>query len=121
MNHVVIDWIQRLKVAFYEADDLLDDFSTELQQQEVMTGNKLIKEVCIFFSKSNQIAYSIKMAHKIKAIKEKLDAINIDRNFDLKESLEEKRVMNIERETNSFIRVEYVIGRNDDKKKVIQL
>ncbi|KAJ0044508.1 hypothetical protein Pint_05337 [Pistacia integerrima] len=121
MNHVVIDWIQRLKGAFYEADDLLDDFSTELQRREVMTENKLIKEVCIFFSKSNQIAYSIKMAHKIKAIKEKLDAINIDRNFDLKESLEEKRVMNIERETHSFIRAEHVIGRNDDKNKVIQL
>ncbi|XP_031280009.1 uncharacterized protein LOC116138436 [Pistacia vera] len=44
MNHVVIDWIQRLKGAFYEAGDLLDDFSIELQRREVMTGNKLIKE-----------------------------------------------------------------------------
>ncbi|KAJ0103678.1 hypothetical protein Patl1_05461 [Pistacia atlantica] len=75
MNREVKNWIQRLKDAFYDADDLLDDFSTQLRWREVLTQNKMAKEVRIFFSKSNQIAYSLRMAHKIKTIREKLDEI----------------------------------------------
>jgi hypothetical protein len=35
-NHVVKDWLGKLKDAMYEADDLLDDFSTELLRRQVM-------------------------------------------------------------------------------------
>ncbi|KAJ0046172.1 hypothetical protein Pint_05233 [Pistacia integerrima] len=38
-NEMVIEWLRRLKVVFYEADDLLDDLSTELIKREMMTGN----------------------------------------------------------------------------------
>lgn len=61
-NHQVTLWLRRLKDAFYDADDLLDDFAGVLKQQEATS------EVRIFFSKFNQIAYSLKMAHKIKTI-----------------------------------------------------
>ncbi|XP_044508740.1 putative disease resistance protein RGA3 isoform X1 [Mangifera indica] len=121
MNQQLTNWIQRLKDAFYDADDLLDDFSTELRRREVMTGNKLAYEVRIFFSKYNQIAYSLRMAHKIKTIKEKLDEIKNDKQFHFSEHLVEKGVISIERETHSFIRVEKVIGRDNDKGEVIRL
>ncbi|KAJ0103239.1 hypothetical protein Patl1_05330 [Pistacia atlantica] len=38
-NELVIEWLRRLKVVFYEADDILDDLSTELIKQEMMTSN----------------------------------------------------------------------------------
>ncbi|XP_044508729.1 disease resistance protein RGA2-like [Mangifera indica] len=121
MNQQVTDWIQRLKDAFYDVDDLVDDFSTELRWREVMTGNKLGYEVRIFFSNYNQIAYSLRMAHKIKTIREKLHEIKNDKQFHFSEHLVEKGVISIERETHSFIRVEKVIGRDNDKGKVIKL
>uniref|UniRef100_A0A2N9HRB0 Rx N-terminal domain-containing protein n=1 Tax=Fagus sylvatica TaxID=28930 RepID=A0A2N9HRB0_FAGSY len=62
-----------------EHNDLLDDFSTEALQREVMTGNKMTKEVRIFFSSSNQLAYSLKMGHRIKAIRERLNVIENDK------------------------------------------
>ena len=65
-NHTIRIWLGRLKDALFEADDLLDDFSTEVLRREVMTRNKKAKEVRIFFSKSNQLAYGLKMGHKIK-------------------------------------------------------
>ncbi|KAJ0045833.1 hypothetical protein Pint_05240 [Pistacia integerrima] len=87
-----------------------------------MEGNKLAKEVCIFFSKSNQIAYSLKMAHKIKTVREKLDDIAKDMTqFHFIEHHFEKPILNTKRETHSSELVENVIGREDDKNKTIQL
>ncbi|KAL0006882.1 hypothetical protein SO802_008384 [Lithocarpus litseifolius] len=118
-NHTIKNWLGRLKDAFFEADDLLDDFSTEVLRQEVMTRNKKAKEVRIFFSKSNQLAYGLKMGHKIKAIRERLEAIAADRKFHLEERPRETQVSNRVRETHHFVRAEDVIGREVDKKVII--
>jgi len=44
-SHAVRVWLKRLEDAMYEADNLLDDFSTESLQREVMTRDKMAKEV----------------------------------------------------------------------------
>ncbi|KAJ0045404.1 hypothetical protein Pint_05213 [Pistacia integerrima] len=82
----------------------------------------MAKEVRIFFSQSNQIVFSLKMACKIKAIRERLTEIAKDGTFHLDECRDEKQVVHIETEqTHSFVREENVIGRDDDKSKVIKL
>jgi hypothetical protein len=40
-NHLVKNWLGKLKDALYEADDLLDDYSTELLRRQVMTRDKI--------------------------------------------------------------------------------
>ncbi|KAK4594011.1 hypothetical protein RGQ29_017906 [Quercus rubra] len=119
-NHTIRIWLGRLKDALYEADDLLDDFSTEVLRREAMTRNKKAKEVRIFFSKSNQLAYGLKMGHKIKAIRERLYSIAKDREFHLEERRRETRVMDLMRETDYFVCAENVIGREHDKKVIIE-
>jgi len=44
-NHAVKDWLGKLKDAMYEADDLLDDFSTELLRRQVMVRDNKGKQV----------------------------------------------------------------------------
>ena len=107
-NHTIKNWLGKMKDVLYEADDLLDGFSTDVLRQEVMTQNKMPKEVRIFFSKSNQLAYGFKMGHKIKAIRERLDAIAADRRFHLEERPRETQVNRV-RETHYFVRVEDLI------------
>ncbi|XWS42958.1 hypothetical protein CRYUN_Cryun16bG0058600 [Craigia yunnanensis] len=80
-SNLVKDWLQKLKDALYDADDLLDDFSTEALRQGLLGGNKLTKEVRIFFSSSNQFAYGLKMGHRIKAIKAKLNSIESEKKM----------------------------------------
>ncbi|XP_062174545.1 putative disease resistance protein RGA4 [Alnus glutinosa] len=119
-NHQVTDWLEKLEDAIYEADDLLDAVSTEALRREILTHHKKAKQVRIFFSKSNQFVYCLKMAHKIKAIRDKLDAINNDKQgFHLEVRLVETRVGGSRDNTHSFVRAEAVIGRDDDKKAVI--
>ncbi|XP_059651989.1 disease resistance protein RGA2-like isoform X2 [Cornus florida] len=120
-NPEIEDWLQKLNDAFYDADDLLDDFSTELLRRQVMTQNKSLKQVRIFFSSLNQLAFSIKMAHDIKAFRERLDAIAEDRRkFHLTERTIENTIVQRE-ETHSFVQAESVIGRDGDKMEVSQL
>nr|XP_023910004.1 disease resistance protein RGA2-like [Quercus suber] len=116
-NNQVRVWLKRLNDALFEADDLLDDISTKALQREVMTRNKKAKEVRIFFSKSNQLVYGLKMGHKVKAIRERLDSIKKDRGFHLDELPVETQV----RETHSFVRTEDVIGRDNDKVEIIRI
>ncbi|KAB1214466.1 putative disease resistance protein RGA4 [Morella rubra] len=122
-NHAVKDWLGKLKDVIYDADDLLDDFSTEVLRREVMMRNKKAKEVRIFFSKSNQLAHGLKMGHKIKAVRERLDAIAADRiKFHFTERYVETRFEKRERDhTHSFVRQEEVIGREDEKKAIIEI
>ena len=49
-SHQIKYWLSKLKDVLHDADDLLDDFSTQVLRQKVMSGNKMIKEVRIFFS-----------------------------------------------------------------------
>ncbi|KAL4601284.1 hypothetical protein ACB092_11G260800 [Castanea dentata] len=114
-------WLKRLKDAMCDADDLLDEISTEALRREVMTRDKKAKEVRIFFSKSNQLAYGVRMGHKVKEMRERLVGIAADRQFPLEERCEERQVRyKARRQTHSVVRAEDVIGREDDKKAIIE-
>ena len=74
--------------------------TTKALQHKVRTGNRMTKEVCFFFSSSNQLAYRLKMGHKIKAIRDRLNVISKDkRDFHFIQSSLEQRFMNSDRET----------------------
>ena len=122
-DHQVKDWLQKLNDAVYEADDLLSEFSTEAMRRRAVNGDKVTKEVRTFFSKSNQLAFRGKMSSKIKAMRQKLNAIAEDRkNFRLEEYHVETDVVSRKREpTHSFVREEKVIGREIDRKAIIEL
>ncbi|KAK4748684.1 hypothetical protein SAY87_015270 [Trapa incisa] len=118
-------WLKQLQDLAYEADDLLDDFNTEIiRRRSVAGGNKkMVNEVSIFFSSSNQFIYANRMAHRITDLKKKVDALSEGRErFHLKMisenlSLEEchhKRPLTV---SSDYER--YVIGRDEDKNDVI--
>ncbi|KAJ9169400.1 hypothetical protein P3X46_017602 [Hevea brasiliensis] len=44
-SHQVKVWVDSLKEAFYDADDLLDEFSTDILLKQMVTGNKMVKEM----------------------------------------------------------------------------
>ncbi|XP_048330524.1 putative disease resistance protein RGA4 isoform X1 [Ziziphus jujuba] len=128
-NHHVKAWLTRLEDVVYEADDLLDEFSAEDLRQQILgsTGSEMTKmtllQVCnFFFSTPNQFAFKHKMGQKIKAVKEKLDAIRVDRCFYLEVRNEEAKVVYRSREhTHSFVsQEEVVIGRDGDRLRILE-
>ncbi|TQD84619.1 hypothetical protein C1H46_029821 [Malus baccata] len=121
-NNEVKLWLQSVEDAVYEADDLLDELNTEAQQRQMMCGNtKMSKKVRLFFSSSNQLAFGLKMGHKIKDINKRLREVASRRAFPLEVNCEDTRFIIRERITHSFVPKENIIGRDEDKKSIIQL
>ncbi|KAG8650169.1 putative disease resistance protein RGA4 [Manihot esculenta] len=119
LNRQVKGWLERLEEVVYDADDLLDDFATEALRRRVMTGSRMTKEVCLFFSSSNQLVYGFKMGHKIKAIRERLADIEGDRKFKLEVRTDQERIAWRDQTESSL--PEVVIGREGDKKAITEL
>lgn len=118
-SHQVKDWVDSLKEAFYDADDLLDEFSTDVLYKQMMIGDRMVKEVRFFFSSSNPFAYGLKMAYKIEKIRNKLDEIVANRKFHLNERNEIPTPRVEEREQTHSSLPQVVVGREDDNEKII--
>ncbi|KAL4601037.1 hypothetical protein ACB092_11G242800 [Castanea dentata] len=120
-SHQVKDWLEKLKDAVYEADDLFGEFYSEALRQGGMSGN-ITKKVRNFLSTSNPLVLRQEMSGRINAMKQKLNAIAEDRKlFHLKEYHVEPPVSMDREETHSFVLDEKVIGREDDKEAIIKL
>ncbi|XP_056175198.1 putative disease resistance protein RGA1 [Syzygium oleosum] len=121
-NNQVKLWLKRLKHVLYDVQDLLDDGATEDLRRKVTSGNKMLKEVRVFFSKSNQLAYHLKVANKIQELKKKLDRIKEDRKFHLEEyQSEETMAVRRGKKTVLFAPDSEIIGREGDKEMIKRL
>lgn len=120
-QHQVKHWLKRLKDVMYDVHDLLDDVATEDLRRKVTSGNKMSKEVRVFFSKSNQLAHRLKVANKIQELRKKLDQIKNDKDFHLERHQSEAIVAMVRRRTtHSFACEEEIIGRGEDKRAIIE-
>ncbi|XP_060670228.1 putative disease resistance protein RGA3 isoform X2 [Ziziphus jujuba] len=122
-NHQVSSWLKKLEGVIYEADDLMDDVSTEALRRQLMSGSNMSKKVRTFFSSSNQLVFHRTMAHKIKDINDRLAAVSKNRtDFHLEVHHEESRaVLRTREQTHSYIPEENVIGRESDRKAILDL
>ncbi|KAJ6915388.1 hypothetical protein NC651_017402 [Populus alba x Populus x berolinensis] len=113
------DWLGKLQEAVYDAEDLLDDFSTEVQRKRLMSRNKISREVRTFFSGSNQLLYGWQMGHKVKELRQRLDEIvSENEKFQFKVRNEENASLAMIREATTSSEPEIFFGREDEKKKV---
>ncbi|KAL6183251.1 hypothetical protein ACLB2K_044662 [Fragaria x ananassa] len=116
------EWLGKLKDVCYDIDDVLDEFAFKELQMQVMNnrGSVLTLKVRTFFSRWNPLVFNIKMAHRIKGIREELDRVAAEKAlFPLEERAGDWQGVHVKRETHSFVQVYDVIGRDDDKKQII--
>ena len=59
-NHQVRDWLEKLKDAVYDADDLLGEFSTEAMRRSTVSGNKITKEVRTSFLVQTKLLFVLR-------------------------------------------------------------
>ena len=123
-SEAIKQWLGRLRQVLYPADDLCDYVSTLSCRQQRADRSKLDK-VRKMFSSSNPLFLNRKIAHEIKAIRQALDDIKSDMGgLNLRECLPHREPLSllvVERETSSFVKADSVVGREDDKIKILDI
>ncbi|KAF5472422.1 hypothetical protein F2P56_009142, partial [Juglans regia] len=119
-NPMLSIWLGRLKNILYVAEDVVDELEYEaLRKQAITTYGSAMAKVCHFFCSFMALSSRLKLAHKIKDIRERLDEINADKvQFNLTERHEEVHVNPLREKTHSFIDPSTVFGRDGDKEEI---
>ncbi|KAI5559479.1 hypothetical protein BDE02_17G113100 [Populus trichocarpa] len=115
-------WLRHLKDAAYDVDDLLDEFAIEAQwhQQRRDLKNRLIS----FFSiNHNPLVFRRRMAHKLKNVREKLDAIADEKNkLNLTPRVEDLAADSYDgRLTSSLVNESEICGRGKEKEELVNV
>ncbi|MED6193920.1 hypothetical protein PIB30_023760 [Stylosanthes scabra] len=123
-DNTVLHWVKRFKQVLHDADDLLDDVFIKDLRRKANGGSKKMSKVCGFLCISdNPIAFRAKLAHKIEKIRKGFNDVAEDMS---KLKLNPSYVVlkndeNSWRETSSFVLQSEIIGRENDKTKIVNL
>jgi ABC-type glutathione transport system ATPase component len=123
-SHIIQNWIRRLKDVLIPADDLLDEFVIQdmIHKRDHKPHQKKLTKVLNSFS-PNKIAFRRDMAREIDKIQKKFDNVVRDMSgLNLNSNVVVVEKTNCaSRETGSYVSESDIIGREDDKKKIISL
>ncbi|KAH9679160.1 hypothetical protein KPL71_026012 [Citrus sinensis] len=123
-SHQLRGWLEKLKDACDDAEDVLDEFEVEDLRRQVMKQRSIGRKLRNFFGSSNPVAFRFRMCQQIKKVRERFDEIaNMMHKFDLTARLDDRswRIVHEEREsTHSFVRPSDIFGRDKDREKIIK-
>ncbi|XP_057466639.1 putative disease resistance protein RGA3 [Actinidia eriantha] len=121
-NRELREWLGKLKHAFNDADDLLDEFEIEALQNQLV-NHGMLKTVRSFLPTPHSLIFRFSIGHKLKEIRERFDEIAALRaKFHLTDRFVDRRAAQREREmTHSFVRSVDVIGRKREKEEIAKM
>ncbi|KAM1184956.1 hypothetical protein PS2_014002 [Malus domestica] len=118
-------WLQQLKDVFLDAEDLLDEFECEALRRQVVRGSGTTRKLRRFFSRSNPVAFRLRVGHGIKDIRERLHELKEDKNFADLRTVHHHQISDNLREnrntTDYLVPSSKVIGRETEKNEVVDL
>ncbi|KAL8143965.1 hypothetical protein V2J09_016997 [Rumex salicifolius] len=123
-NAIVKEWLERLKVVLYDADDFFDTVSAKALQHKAKYGRGKKMVARLPFSKMYHFAFVVKSAHKVKDIRERIDAIAKDItvfNF-LVSTIGRDQPERTRRDaTHSYVPSKEVVGREQEKEDIVKM
>uniref|UniRef100_A0A6N2NE04 NB-ARC domain-containing protein n=1 Tax=Salix viminalis TaxID=40686 RepID=A0A6N2NE04_SALVM len=116
-------WLSDLKDAAFDVDDVLDEFAIEAQWQQQQRGLKN-QQRSLFSISHNPLVFRSRMAHKLKNMRDKLDAIANDKNrFDLASGVGDIATDHTYdwRLTSSLVNESEILGRGKEKEELVNI
>ncbi|KAK2656030.1 hypothetical protein Ddye_009082 [Dipteronia dyeriana] len=123
-NKQVGVWLEELQEVFHDVEDVFDEFEVEALQRQVLAERGSIpKKVCNALSWPKSLAFRFNIGHKIKELRESLNAIAENQTKFGFKTIVENRINYIprQRETQSYVVASEIIGMEKDKEDVIEL
>ena len=117
-SNVVQLWIENLKDVVFEADDLLDEFFTLVEQkQHIKADGTISKKMRLFLSCSNPLVLAYKMSKEVEKIGNNLSSF-ADKISSMMEFSHEP-IKNRNRETCSYVDVVDIAEREADLEYIV--
>ncbi|CAL8997492.1 unnamed protein product [Prunus brigantina] len=133
----VRNWLRSLEDVSYDINDLLDEWNTEILKHQIEKEEKegvaltKRKKVCLFIPSASvccgcgpidKVVRRHDIAKRIKETHEKLtDIANSKQNYNFHENII-RATEKLERvETSSFVEVSSIIGREEEKKRLVSM
>ncbi|PIA44643.1 hypothetical protein AQUCO_01700322v1 [Aquilegia coerulea] len=120
-DNAIAGWLGRLKDTAYDAEDVLDEWLTQVRRSEFESSGQQVTNSWFYF---NQPFFRHKIAKRIKKIHADFDAITGEIfKFDLKTRVVERgALLDPSRETSSLlVEPEQVYGRDKDQRKIVDM
>ncbi|KAG1327584.1 putative disease resistance protein RGA4 [Cocos nucifera] len=119
-DKAVKKWLEALKKAAYDADDILDEFDYEVLRYEAKTRDGMVNEVLDFFSLHNPVLFRLIMGNKLKDVRDRIEGIAAERNmfnftFNTQSQAQHRP------QTHSYVDEKDVVGRGEDKAKMVKM
>ncbi|KAL8162970.1 hypothetical protein V2J09_014459 [Rumex salicifolius] len=107
-------WLRNLKLVVYDIEDVLDLISTQDLELKV-NGRTLVRTISRLFTYYDVI-------QELKSIRHRLDEIESSRrSFSFDHQQHNIPLLDMQKETYSFVQQKDVIGREEDKERIISL
>ncbi|KAJ1692193.1 hypothetical protein LUZ63_008891 [Rhynchospora breviuscula] len=119
-NEAVKSWLQKLKSAAYDAGDLLDEFCYEELRRDAVRRGHIVGNVSGFFPLENPALFRYKMSGKLKKLVGRINGLVVQMGrFGFQQG---QRVQVANRvKTDGFVIESKVVGRDEDKEKIVKL
>lgn len=119
----VVDWVRKFKDAVYDADDLLDEFTTQNGRRTADIQGRIGKQISYFFSSSNQLLFRFKILCGMKHIAKRLD--DIEKYIDELNLIQGVTTLPLEenrqRESHNVWLISEVFGRDQQMEAIVEL
>ncbi|KAK2416985.1 putative disease resistance protein RGA3 [Trifolium repens] len=123
-RHWLHEWLRQIHNICSDAEDVLDEFELQDTRKQVMKASgSTQRKVRHFFSSSNPLAFRFRMAHQIKEIRDRLKKVAADGTGFGLVRIDFDPTLAVQRRefTHSHIDASSVIGRENDREKIIKL
>ncbi|KAJ4819860.1 NBS-LRR-like resistance protein [Rhynchospora pubera] len=119
-NLAIKSWLEKIKSAAYDADDLLDEFCYEELRQDAVRHGQKVGNLSGFFSLENPALFQYKMSRKLKKIVGRIcDLVVQMRTFRFGQG-QHVSVAN-RAKTDSLVVESEVAGRDEDKEEIVRI
>ncbi|CAO2839103.1 unnamed protein product [Amaranthus hypochondriacus] len=115
-------WLQELKDAVYDADDLFDEFATLARRNKLLEDGKVSQKVRLLLSRYNPFGIAHSMSQRVKKIRKNLDDIAKNhRDFGFNICFNPDPIRRRREETCSYVYEANIIGREEDVEKLVAI